>query len=283
MSHEKSILEIFNETIERDAAEVASRDKEMSASAKEQEKILEHVRADLTKERAIWANLRKEYDGLETAIEVKVRVDLKQMEITEAEVQAGKVTATEYLKTHLSEKDLRFKVRTEVEEKLGAVTELLRKKKTRIYELEDAEATAVRNLAFSAHYAPNLRAEKMKQEAEYFGRVLNPLAEALMAARNAEEKTKINLRLAQGKRGVDNLIWDDLSFAQIADLRFDPRIAESMIFQIEEFLSGADPEARFRGRYITIIGEAGGNHFIAFDDLGGPRIVGPKITTGDLK
>ncbi len=284
MSHEKTILEIFEETEKENRKVCEKAESENAGKARAEERKLLDIRAQLENQNIILAGMMIDYRRIEGELQTAAAAEISAKSATAEKVKAGEVSVGEFLKVGMNAQAIRKQAAAETKAKLADVAKLIREKRVEIYRLKEEEATTNKNLTYLIQASPRLRLEKLKEEVESFQRSLNPVAEALMAARNVEEKAQIDFRLAQGKRGIDNLIWDDLSFAQIAALRFDPRIEENLIPEIEKFLFTADSNARFRGRYITIIGEAGGNHFIAFDEIGGPRIVdrSGKITTADL-
>lgn len=264
---EKTILEIFAETVAKNTAEVADLEKKGAAVIRDTEKSLERTRAELTRERGLFEKLRGEYAGLEAAIENEVRAGLEQTEITKSKVQTGEASLSEFMTTGLSEDKLREKARAAAREKLAGATRLLREKSAKIYELEAAEAEAAYNISHWTRAVPRLRLEQMKKEAEDFGRALNPVMDAHMAAQNSNEKAKDNLRHAQHKH-VFNILWDRLTVPEIQGLLFDARIPENLIPQVESFLNTADLGAIYRGVYKAMQDETGAGPYIAFTALG---------------
>jgi hypothetical protein len=262
----KTILELFAEGMKKNDEALKALEKEQSGKMKDQEKDLAHIRAELEKERTLWAKLQTEYDSIEAEVETEVRAGLEKTENTRAKVDRGEITLAAFMANNLSEKDLRLKATTGAREKLAAAIRFLREKKAKIYELEVAEATAVYNLAYLVFSVPELRLKNLKYEIESFTQNLNPLANALAIAQQSREKAKINFRLTQGNR-TDNLNWDSLGVDEIRGLLFDPRIGEDRFPEIEEFLSTADPDEKYRVTY-SVYPPA----YIQFRVLGIPRI-----------
>ncbi len=77
--------------------------------------------------------------------------------------------------------------------------------------------------------------------------------------------------MAEGK-GLTNLIWDSLTFEEIKNLKFDPRIPADIRPDIDVFLSKADPDEKFSVK-VVFTGQRPPWH-IQFSEVGGPRIVG---------
>lgn len=255
--NQPTVLETFNETFKANAVEVANLEKQMAARVKDAERTLERTRAELTRERGLFDKLKAEYASLEAGIEGRVRVGLDATEATRAKVEAGEITLDAFLKTGLNEKQLREKARAEAAEALAAGLKLIRAKRARIYELELAEADAVYSIAYATSAAPQLRAEKMKVEAEAFTRALNPIYEARYAAARDREKAEVNNRAAQPKGGVDNIQWENIGLEEIKALMFDPRIKDEWLPSLETFIAGASPDKSYHVLLRALANEVG--------------------------
>jgi len=279
---EKTILEIFAETAEKNRAEVAAMEKEMAGNCREEQKNLERIRADLARERALHSKLRAEYDGLEAGIEAEVRAGLEQTEITWQKVSRDTASLDDFLKAGaMGESKFREKARAGGSEKLTGALSLIRAKEARVYELEAAEAEAVYEIAYCTTAAPQLRLAKLKEETESFQRSLNPVVEALMAAQNANEKAKNNLLHSQGKH-VFNILWDRITVPEIRELRFDGRIRENLIPQIETFLAKADSGAIYRGIYVAMADETGPPLTYLLQKSGGYKMTQRTFTASEI-
>ena len=266
---EKSVMEVFSETVSKNAAEISAMEKSMTARLKEREGELARVQAELKKEKSLWGKMRDEYSVLEGEIEAEVRRGVKESEIAKEKALSGEVSFTEFSKTHLDEKQIRQRVQAAAGEKFSAGAELLRRKSARLYELEAQEAALAYEIAFAVHSAPSLRLAQLKREAEDFQRFLNPLANGLYHASKVNEEAKQNLCHVQ-KGHVFNILWDSLTVPEIKNLLFDARIPPELRPSIEEFLGGADSALNYSGIFKCVVGMEGGSPYIGF------RATGPR-------
>jgi hypothetical protein len=251
---EQTILEVFQESVKANAAEVSNLEKQMAGRVKDVEKTLERTRADLMRERALFDKLRGEYEALEGNIEAEVRAGLEQTEITKARVDRGEASLDDFLKAG-GEPELRKRARAAASEKLAEALKLIRAKRAEIYRLEALEAEALLNISYGYVAAPQLRREKMKLEAEAFDRALNPVVGAYTAAVLADEKAKDNLQAC--RQAVNNVQWEGVGLDEIRALKFDPRIREEWLDGLEKFIAAADPDKKFNGLLRAMPSDAG--------------------------
>jgi hypothetical protein len=283
MSGPKSILEIFEETEKENRKVCEKVEAENAAKARTEERKLADLEARLEKERGILAGMMADYGRIEGELQTAAAAEIEAKGITAARMKAGEISVDEFLRAGLNAQAIKKQAADETKAKLADVWKMIREKRVEIYRLEDDFAAANYTLGYLTAASPKLRLEKLKEEVESFQRSLNPVAEACMAAGNAAKKAKENFLLAQGK-GIFNLIWDNLTFGEIQDLRFDPRIPEALIPEVEGFLLSADPTDHFRGKLVFTGGRPPVE--ISFSALNYPHVVDfgkPIIRTGDLK
>jgi hypothetical protein len=280
MSGPKSILEIFEET-ERENRKVCEKvEAENAGKARTEERKLADVQAQLERERGIVAGMMVDYGRIEGELQTAATAEIEAKGITAARMKAGEISVDEFLKAGLSAQAIKKQAADETKAKLADVWKMIREKRVEICRLKMESDKLNYNLAFLIQASPRLRLEKLKQQIGDFERSMNPIANAYMMAQKAAKEAEENFQLTQGIP-VKNLIWDSLTFEEISNLRFDPRIPEVLIPEVEKFLINADPSSKYRGKMVFT-----GNIpavEIQFSDIGGPRIIGPKITTGDLK
>jgi hypothetical protein len=281
-------METMLEKFEREAAanrkDCEKQDAEMSGKAKAEERKKADLDARLEKERATLASMMSDFRRIEDELTAAAAVEIESKAITAEQVQAGTVSLDEFLKAGKNAAAIKKQAAEETAAKLADVTKLIREKRGQIYKLEFEAAEAGYNLAFCTMFTPRLRLEKLKQEVDLFSRSLNPVFENYMAAGNSQSKAEENFLHAQGK-GLTNLIWDSLTFQEIRDLKFDPRIPADLLPDVDAFLSTADPDETYSGKLVFTGGRP--PVYISFSEIGGPRIVGGgriagTITTGEL-
>jgi hypothetical protein len=272
-----TILETFEETAKANRKECEKQDAEMSAKAKAEERKKADAEARLEKERATLAGMMADYARIEGELTTAAAAEIESKAITAAKVQAGEASVDDFLKSGMNAKAIKKQAAGETAAKLADVMKMIREKRVQIYELESQEAEAAYHVAFSTMFIPRLRLEKLKQEVDLFTKSLNPVYEAYIIAGASSKKAKENFQLTQGYP-ITNIIWDSLTFEEVKNLKFDPRIPANLIPDIDAFLAKADPDEKYSGKLV----HTGGRPpvYISFSETGGPRIVGPgRIAT----
>lgn len=279
-----TILETFAETERVNRKLCEETEKENIGKVRAEEKKAADLQAQVERENRILAELLADYRLIEIEFEKAAAVEIEAKSGTFEKAKRGEISAAEFLKSGMTTAAVKKQAFDETKLKLADVAKLIREKKTEVFGLENELAEANYRLAYLTAASPRLRLEKLKLELESFTRSMNPINEACMAAQKAAQEAKEDFQLCGGAP-AKNLIWDSLSYSQIQALRFDPRVPEFLVHEVEEFLFTADVDGKFSGK-LVFTGERP-PWYIQFRDLGGPRVVGsrdrfPNITTSDL-
>jgi hypothetical protein len=279
-----TLLETFEEQAKASRRECEKQDAEMFGKAKAEERKKADAEARLEKERAILAGMMVDYGRIESELTAAAQAEIESKAITAEQVQAGTVSLDDFLKSGRNAAAIKKQAADETAAKLADVEKMIREKRVRIYQLESEAAKASYNLAFCTMFTPRLRLEKLKQEADLFSRALSPLYEAYMSTGISRKNAEENFLLAEGK-GITNIIWDSLTFEEIKNLKFDPRIPANLRPDIDAFLLAADPSENYSGKLVFTGGRP--PFEISFNITGGPRVVGGErmakvLTTSEM-
>lgn len=280
MKHSQTILEIFQEGQRKDEDTVQKYADELSKKIKEREKILADVGPELEKERAILTRLKAEYAGIEAELGTAARAEIERSELTKAKVDSGEITIAEFLKAGIFEKEIQAKVKAEVTAKLDGAREIIRAKRARIFDLEFQVAEAKYNIENCTLAIPRRRLELSKQSTEAFERSLAPVYEVFAVATKNYNEAKHSRDLCEDK-GIYGMKWESLTYEQLKDLRFDPRIQNTKSFPdaietLEKIIEGAKPDC-----YYTLILDVNPpGHFTMREDS--PIFSKPVVSTATV-
>jgi uncharacterized protein (UPF0335 family) len=244
MKSAPSILEQFKEREREIKADADKLDKEMSVKQRGYEKAQADALEKLKRERAALDGMKTDYLKIEGELEGKAEAELRDCEMTEKKVKEGTVSLNAFMRAGLGEAELKEKAQAITDEKLAGARRLILEKQLEVFRLEVAEAEARQNVMFCQTYPGMTQVQKLKAEVQTLERSISEIYAGYSRAGFDLEQAKARVALSEDK-SISGFVWNELTFDELKDLRFDPRIVPKYEAELEGFIDGADPDVRF--------------------------------------
>lgn len=240
MGMTETILEQFKEREKEIKKEAERLDAEMNGKRKAEERHHDDLLSRLTKKRAAHAAAVREYHVLDDELTAAaMEADAEGAAIGER-VKAGEATLAEII----AAKEREPKARAAAHEKLEGAEKIIRALGTEIIGLEKEEAQSRLNLHYCLSYPATTQVQKLKAEVETLERGIGAVLESYTGASYDLERKEGDLRLCSG-RFISGMVWNDLSYEELRDVRLDPRLHDRFLPDLEKIIAEARPEARY--------------------------------------
>jgi DNA repair exonuclease SbcCD ATPase subunit len=232
----ESIIEQYKQRQKKIEADTDALDKELKKKRIEKEKIRDDTLNELAKKRKILDAMKADYGELKTEIEQKAKADLELSSGIAGKVAKGETSIRAYYEAGLNMNEVEKKTREESRAKLESAAKLIRNLWTEIIRLERVEAEA-RSFIHRYMIAPaEGQVKKLQSEIELLRVGIGVALEGLNPAWADLEKTKQNVALCEGKFALGGMVWKNLSFSELQDIRLDPRLSDPFLESLERII-----------------------------------------------
>lgn len=226
MTKVQSLFETFKAEDERLVREAAELDREMRKRLGVKERELEAACAARTEAETELQRQKENYAKLAALVEAEERERLETSGKTEADLLAGRVSPQEYFKDGATPAEIERRSKGASAEKLGNLVGAIRKQAARVLDLEKAELKIKLDVYYmNAVPAQTLLARQRDQIKALEAGITNHLTGWPATRARLEEIERIDLD--------SGFQWFGLDEAQVRDLRFDVRIPDEALPQLE--------------------------------------------------
>lgn len=194
----------------------------------------EELKAKLKEEKAIAEKMIAEYQGIERKIEKEAARDVEEKSLTEVDVQSGKVSLSEFLKSGKNRKERLEMAVAQSQGELKEVLSTVRQKNLEILGIEK-ELYQTQDRIFSMAVFPlQILEGAFKSLVDFIGYQGGFLREEISGAKSELDQIENKLNLATtGQALTSGFRWPDLSFDEARRVEFDPTIPERHIEKLK--------------------------------------------------
>jgi outer membrane murein-binding lipoprotein Lpp len=246
MSSTQSLLETilgnYRDRERKVKADCDAHDKLLKEKTRAREKELEAIADDLRPKRTVLAVMTADYKHLEAELTAAARARDTDAAAIGERVKTGQAAIAEIL----SAKGCERKARIEATEKLADAARLIRTLAAEIYRLEFQEAAAKERIYAYQSYPAELQVQKLLAEIDTLRVGIASVQGGGSKARFDLDRAKDNVDLCAGKFALSGMVWPNLSYEEMCDVRLDPRLPDAYLPELEKILAEIKPgDARY--------------------------------------
>jgi hypothetical protein len=242
MTRHNSLLTPFREEEAKINETVAGAEEHCERVIREQGKVHAAKKAEREKGQAIVAGLIAEYETLESRLEGEELKRLDGQGVTKQLLSDGTITGTEYFQKGITDKEAAAKAQAAASARLADFRNAVREKAKKVLELEDAEASAAYDVAFSESYPAVTMQGRLKALVASLDASLNsPIGlGGTLASQSFHNAKHEQLQIAtRGHMPGSGTGWIDYDLDGLKRLRFVPTFPVDLLPELEEIIGKA--------------------------------------------